>query len=279
MGATTSYRSLTAEQKEILKSKRIEMERPVAELLALLKPLAAYDKGADKLRTKFGCGSALAFVFAFASLFVMGLVPAGYILPIAFVVVAVGLLVAWKRLRSVDLSNNLRGVALPLLGVIREDFDRDKPVRVKLDLSPPTAKEKKLREEPAYKSGAYHKVIDTYFVDPWMTGDGVLRDGTRLRWSIVDSIRERKKTKSNARGKTKTKTKYVKKTEIEVQVGLQKKRYELDMEPTRSDEKRNTVNVTRNLRTDSLDPISPNEVIEAVASVFRNARPAAKGAQ
>jgi hypothetical protein len=45
-----------------------------------------------------------------------------------------------------------------------------------------------------------------------------------------------------------------------------------------SDEKKNVVWVTRRLRSDTLDPIAPREVIDAIASVFRNARPAQKGA-
>jgi hypothetical protein len=124
-------------------------------------------------------------------------------------------------------------------------------------------------------------VIETTYVDPWMSAEALLVDGTKLSWSITDSIRERKKTKRNARGKYKTKTKHLKKTDLEVSLRLRKKTYDLttpgDAEVT-SDAKRNVVVMERQIRTPSLDPIDPRALIDLVANVYRNARVAKKEA-
>jgi hypothetical protein len=278
MNAWQMYRSLTPEQQAILKSKQVDLNRPVEELMTLLKPLALYDRAADKLRTRLGCSSAVLFVLSFVSLFFLAALPFGWVFVVLLLVAAIVAVVAWSKMRGVDLSNNLRGVTLPMLGVLKEDFDPKESLHLQLDLRPPTDNAKKQRTEPEYKRGAYYKIIDSYFADPWMKGDGVLQDGSRLRWSIVDMIRESKKTKRTARGKIKTKTKYTKKSQIEIEVGLRKKTYDLAVPASWSDEKKNVVWVTRRLRSDTLDPIAPREVIDAIASVFRNARPAQKGA-
>ena len=44
------------------------------------------------------------------------------------------------------------------------------PVKINLDLRPPTADDKKERELPEYKSGVYHKVIETHFVEADLSG-------------------------------------------------------------------------------------------------------------
>jgi len=53
MGVWQLYRSLDAEQKRILREKRIDETRPVDELMALLQPVAACD-AAQAGVTKWG---------------------------------------------------------------------------------------------------------------------------------------------------------------------------------------------------------------------------------
>ena len=43
MKVWTAYRSLGTEQKQILRDKKVELNRPIDVVLALLKPLAACD--------------------------------------------------------------------------------------------------------------------------------------------------------------------------------------------------------------------------------------------
>mgnify|MGYP006145516325 CR=1 FL=1 len=87
-----AYRSLTAEQKEILKARRVETERPAEELVTLLRGLALYDSKADKLRTRFGCGAGIGFVLAFASIFLGAVLPFAFVLTLLLVGLHVGLL-------------------------------------------------------------------------------------------------------------------------------------------------------------------------------------------
>ena len=278
MNVWTVYRSLGAEQKQILKDKKVDLERPVDELLALLRPLAACDKVADKSRTKMGCFFGLGIVLSIVLVIVLSNVgwnPFTLLILLLFVGLVAALGAGYFWMRMLDLSNNFRQFALPVLTVFREDFDAAKPIRLRMNLDSPTVESKKTGEGAPYKSGVYHKVIDKTFVDKWMTASAVFVDGTKVHWSVTDNVLERKKTKRNARGKYKTKTKYKKKTEIEVEVGLLKKSYALNPlgegELT-SDDKRNKVQLEREVRTPSLDPLDPKVLIDLVADVYRSTR-------
>jgi hypothetical protein len=180
----------------------------------------------------------------------------------------------WIWLRGIDVSDNLRRFVVPVLALFREDIDPKTPVHLRLDLTKPTASPKKTTEGAPYKQGVYHKVIDTMYVDPWMSAEAVLVDGTRLRWSVTDSIRERKKTKRNARGKYKTKTKYRKVTDVEVQLAMRTKTYAVSDAEVSSDGKRSKLEVQRSVRSDSLDPVDPRTLIDAITGVYRSLKPA-----
>lgn len=284
MNVLKVYRSLDSEQKRILADKQVDLNRPMAELLTLLRPVASCDRVADKARTPLGCTLALVVVLTIVLTIVLSNVgppwsPILMLLLGAALFVATLLLFLWTR--KIDVSNNMREFVLPALAVLKDDFDPKQPVHVHLDLRSPTATDKRKSESEPYKQGAYYKIIDSIYVDPWMTFAGVLSDGTKLSWSITDTIRERKKTKRNPRGKIKTKTKYRKVTEVEVEVGLKKKTYAVsqtvDGEIVAGD-KRDTVRVTQRHRSDSIDPITPRALIDAVAGVYRNTRPAGKEA-
>jgi hypothetical protein len=283
MNVLQAYRSLSAEQKHALRDKKIQMNRPIGELLDFLKPLAVCDTMADAVRTKLGCTFGVGIVLTIAAvIFAMN---AWTIAVTLLVVVVLALTIAlgwlWSWTRRIDVSNNFRKFVLPVLSVLREDIDPAHPVHVDLDLTSPTAPNKKQSEGAPFKHGAYHKIIDTMYADDWMTVDARLVDGTKLSWHVSDSIRERKKTKKNPRGKIKTKTKYAKKTDLEVSISLLKKTYALhapsDGEMT-SDEKRNTISMQRRVRSASLDPIDPRALLDLVADVFRGTTPAAKEA-
>lgn len=277
------YRSLTAEQKRTLRHKRLEMNRPAAELLAFLKPLAACDAMSDKARTKLGCTFGLLIVGTIAAL-VVGFHDGWSALPLLILIGVLALTFGfgylWSWTRGIDVSNNFRQFAVPVLTVLRDDFDPAHPVHLQLDLTSPTTAAKKRGESAPYKKGAYYKVIDTTYVDEWMSLEGVLVDGTKLSWRVSDSIRERKKTKRNPRGKIKTKTRYKKKSEIEVSMGLKKKTYDLarSVREVSSDDKRHTVRMSRQVVTASLDPIDPRALLDLLASIFRNTRPAKESA-
>jgi prepilin signal peptidase PulO-like enzyme (type II secretory pathway) len=284
MNVLKVYRSLSAEQKQILADKQIDLKRPVAELLALLKPVASCDQVADKARTPLGCTIALSIVLTIILIVIAGNIESKVLFIGAAVVgsvVFIGSIVLFRWTRKIDVSNNMRSFALPALAVLKEDFDPQTPVHVKLDLRPPTDDAKKKSEGEPYKAGVYYKIIDSVYVDPWMTFEGVLTDGTKLWWSVTDTIRERKKTKKNPRGKIKTKTKYKKVTEIDVEMGMKNKTYAVGRPAegeVEAGDKRNTVRVAHRVVSATIDPIPPRELIDVVAGVYRNARPAGKEA-
>jgi hypothetical protein len=281
MSAWKTYRSLSPEQKQIVSQKKLELNRPVDELIALLKPVAACDTLANKSQTRFGCTFSVMLLLTLAAVIFfsnLGWGPLTLGVLLLFIAGAVFTGWFWMMLRGIDVSNNLRQFVVPVLALFREDIDPKSPVHLRLDLSKPIHATKKTAESDAYKAGIYHKVIDTTYVDPWMAAEAVLVDGTKLRWSVTDRIRERKKTKRNARGKYKTKTKYRKVTDIDVQLAMRTKTYAVADAEVSDDGKRSKVDVQRSVRSDSLDPIDPRALIDAITDVYRAARPAQKGA-
>lgn len=283
MNVLKVYRSLDPEQKRILAEKKVELNRPIADLIALLKPIAACDTVADKARTPLGCSCA-AFIVATIVLAIVASNTGPSWSPAAVIVVGLVLIIATAWLfnwtRRIDVSNNMRQFALPALTLMKEDFGPTTPVHVSLDLRSPTDDAKKISESKPYKKGAYHKIIDSIFVDRWITFAGVMTDGTKLEYRITDKIRERKKTKKNARGKYKTKTKYRKVTEVEVEVGMRNKTYAVDQSAgdVKAGDKRNVVHVEHRMRSDSIEPIPVNALLDVIAGIYRNARPAGKEA-
>lgn len=276
MNVLRAYRSLNAEQKRILRDKRVDLNRPIDELLALLRPLANCDAIADKSRTKLGCTFAAGIVAVVVATVVLsddGWLGLLAIVAIAAIMIGAGALFFWSR--GIDVSNNFRQFALPVLTVLREDIAPGERVHVKLDLRAPNAKEKLQSESAPYKQGVYHKVIDKTFLDAWMSAEATLVDGTRLAWSVTDAIRERSKTKRTPRGKYKSKTKVARKTHLDVEVALRNKRYAIGDAPpdaeVKSDDKRTVVRLERLVRSTSLDPVSPGALIDLVAAVYRNA--------
>ena len=282
MGAWNTYRSLNPEQKQILAKKQLNVNRRADELLALLKPLAACDSVANKAQTRFGCTFGVMIVVTIGAVILFsnlgwGPLTLGALVLVLAVTIGAGWF--WRWLANLDVSNNLRQFVVPVLALFREDIDPNKPVHLRLDLSSPTAATKKTSESDPFKQGQYHKVIDTMYLDPWMNAEAVLVDGTKLSWSVTDRIRERKKTKRNARGKYKSKTKYTKKIDLDVQLALRTKTYAVAGADVSGDGKRSKVEVQRSIRTESLEPIDPRLLIDAVIEVYRAARPAKKEAQ
>ncbi|HYI08298.1 MAG TPA: hypothetical protein VEK57_04435 [Thermoanaerobaculia bacterium] len=282
MSVVQTWRSLNAEQKRILLDKRLEVTRPIDELLALLKPLAACDARADQSRTRLGCSFGLALVLTVAALIAWGNdVPFAMATALVLLAAAIALGYFYFWTKRIDVSNNFRQFALPVLSVFREDIDAAPPVRLKLDLGSPTAASKKQSEKAPYSMGVYHKVIESTYLDPWMSAEAVLVDGTKLSWQVTDSIRELQKTKRNPGGKYKTKTKYTKKTDLEVRLGIRKKTYDVTAPAgaeVTSGAKRNVVVMERQIRSATLDPIDPRALIDLIAGVYRNARRARKEA-
>jgi hypothetical protein len=190
------------------------------------------------------------------------------------------------KLQVIDISNNLGEVALPFLAILKQDMLPDQTLSVDIDLSSPTLARKRQEVSPAYKRGAYTKIVDTNYADPWFSGSARLADATVLRWRVVDRIIMSKRTKRNARGKYKMSTRHAKRSLVTVAVALRRKSYAIAA-PERPAQakvavaagaKCNTLRLVRKIKSKSLDPLSPDVLINLVSDAYRRAVPVARNA-
>lgn len=281
--ALKARKSLSPEQRALLETKQLAGEYEPGALIALLRPIAEYDRLSDKARTPMGCTTAALFVLAFVLLIVSANVsPFLLPLPLAALGAAIWLLATVLKMKKLDLSINFRQVAMPLVAVLREDMEPGATLNVRIDLSPPTAKAKKTGTGKPYDVPGYRKVVDTTYVDPWFGGGTRLADGSLLQWTVTDDVVASERTKRTARGKIKTKTKHRKVTTIAVDVALPKKEYAVAATPpaegdkvkVKDGEKRTSLHVEKRVKTKSLDPIDPRAIFDTIAEAYRRVRPA-----
>ncbi len=272
MRVANAYRSLNDEQKQIVDNKTVDLDHTASELVALLEPVAALDKLVGSTTTQLGCTIAFLILAALASA-VFAPFPYNLIVAAALGGGAFWLFRNLKLVKRLDVSDNLGAFAVPLLRLMRDDFKPEEPVHVHLDLRLPTCQEKAVSKGDPYKRGAYYKIIDTIYSDPWFSAQGVLNDGSRIRWTVEDTIRESKKSKRTARGKYKTKTKYKKKSAIDIELVLKKKTYAVEGAAKES-EKSATMRVSRKFVQPSCDPIPLDPFVELVGGIYKAAKPA-----
>jgi len=239
---------LNAEQANVVRQKQVSLNRPIEELIGILLPVAQWDAAGDDSRRTLGCAAAGACILGVVGLFLY--VWAG----LALIAVGAVLLVVWNRRKAEDLSDNLRRCAVPLLVALREDFGSD-PVEIKLDLRAPTAPAKQTSKAKV------DKVTTTIYTDPWMSGEGLLHDGSRLRWNVVETIVEKSYWKRGSSGKSKLKRKSKKRVEIDVDLTLKAKTYG----------EKQTLHGEAKLKHDTIDPIAPDEIIDVIAGLYKQA--------
>jgi hypothetical protein len=216
-----SYSSLPEGQQQFLRNKQTSGTWSPAQWLEFLGNLADWDARADVARGHTGR------LLLWVTLIGIVVVVLGFIVsPIAGVVLLVILIAAfvflfssWRSARKLDLPGEHLRFAAAIVAVLAEDVAPESGLYLHLDLRGATDESKRTGVTPQYKRPPYHKVVDTFYSDPWFTGSAALVDDAKLYWHVVDRTRSTKKTKRNPRGKIKTKTK-VKKT-IFLQVGLQ----------------------------------------------------------
>jgi len=269
--AWRAYRSLNEAQKEIIEQKQIKLNRPIDETIETLKGIADMDQHMTWSAGGVGCTMVLAVIIGFfGSMIGNGMGLPGPVITLWLIICAGFFLVPfilYRSTRGIDVSDNLRVSALPILYVFRDDIDPQQPVELTLDLRQPMAKEKLLREvEPR------EKTKEKYYSDPWMAAAAVLVDGTRLRWSVTDTIRHRSVTKRGRSGKWKTKTKESKKCDIDVAVTVKNKAYEV--QGGEAGEKKTTLTASKTIKLADVKPVDPKVIIEVIASLFQRVSPA-----
>jgi hypothetical protein len=263
-----TYKQLGAQQREIVRAKQFSGKLSVPALIDLLVPLARFDESGDRSRRvvrRFFIGSCVATVGTAFLLAISSGAAAVVPLPIAAAALAIGAGLRYRRLRDLDLSNNLRQVVVPLLAVLREEVAPETPIALELDLRAPTTPQKLVEQSQPRSEGAYYRIVDRFYKDAWMTVEAELMSGARLSWTIVDQLQEQQKTKRNARGKTKTKTRYKRRTDLNVKLTLPRPPGAADSD------KRQTIKVDNSVKSRSLDPMDPRHLIDLVASAYSSA--------
>jgi hypothetical protein len=271
MSLSSAYQSLTPDQKQILDNKSADLNLKVGELIELLDPVAKFDNMVGKGKASMGCSMVLLVIATIASLIFMPS-PIRFIVPVLLIAVLFFVVRKFSLASRLDISDNLAGFAVPMLKLLRDDFHPEQPMHVKLDLRQPTAKEKCTGTEAPYKAGAYYKIVDTTYQDDWFSGEGVLTDGSRFRWTLQETIRESKKSKKVG-NKYKTKTKCKKKVWIDVDLVLKKKTYDVAGAAKESD-KNATMRVSKKFVHPANEPIPLDPMLEAVAGIYAAAKPA-----
>jgi len=249
----------------VLDAKKVEGTRPLAELVALLKPLARLDAAGNEARRQVGRGALASGVGAIAGAWIgmAASAPAPFFaVPAGLVGLCAALGLAWRSLRRADLSDNLIHVALPLLRVLEEEGDPRSMLTLSLDLQRPDVAEK-LVDRKSLDGSAGRKIVESLYRDPWLAGRAVLADGARLAFAAVDEVRERRQTRRNPRGKTKTKTKRRFWRTYRVAVELPAEHYaaETPEAPTK---------LSRVVKADAL-PRDPLPFLDLVAEAYRRA--------
>jgi hypothetical protein len=267
-----AWRSLSDEQRTIVQAKQLDLNRPVGETIDLLRGIADCDVVGGSSRTGAGCTIAIGVIVAIGAMIAAGNDAGTAIVTGLFIAAAVlffGALFAYIWMRRIDVSDNLAGFAMPVLMVFRDDIDAAEPMTLRLDLRKAETKQKLDRIEKEKLAGGA-KIVDRYYVDPWMSGEAMLVDGSRVRWDVVDTLRVRSKTRTRG-GKTKTKTKYAKKCAVDVEVTIRNKSYAVDA--AAADAKKTTLRESRTAKREGSEPSDPRLLIEAIADVYRGMTP------
>ena len=241
-----AFNALTPEQQEIVRSRKFSGKRSPDDWIALLRPVAEYDRHADQVRQGGG----------------------GFF--------------ARRWAKKNDVPNALRTFVYPLLPILREDQDPEVPLELWVDLTGPLQSTKSVRNPPAYKKGAYRKVVDTFYDDAWFQARTQFADGAQVQFAAIDHVRSTFKEKKNPRGKIKRKTKNKKKTELTVTLTVPTRLYApagggrpAPKHKVKAGEKHMKVTVGGTLAAPHLDAVPPLEsLLELISGAYERVAPA-----
>jgi hypothetical protein len=205
---------------------------------------------------------------------------------VVVIVVILALVPTYRFTKRLDVNRVPLEFISGVAPILREDCGDDGALHLRLDMRGPVLKEKETGESQPYSRGAYYKIVDTYYMDPWCAGGASFVDGTQVQWIATDYVRSQRKTKRNPRGKIKTKVKRKKKTNLDVYVTFRGKNYgraetptgpdrQLRKEKVESDAGKTEVHVRRTVKSPSIEtPLDPRHLIDLVAAAYERVQPA-----
>jgi hypothetical protein len=245
----SAFKALSPEQQRFINDRRIAGAHSPEEWLAFLNPCAEFDREADETRQGGGGGF---FARRFA--------------------------------KKHDLPDGLRSFAIPLLPILREDHDPEKPLELKIDLTGAQQGSKEIGKGEPYKKGAYYRIVDTFYDDPWLEGRARFADGADVRFTVIDHVRDSHKRKRNYRGKIKFKRRAKKKTELAVEISFPVRNYSpatapaptvgVKKESVKPGESRTVVRLNRIVPADRLDATPHIDyLLELIAAAYARVDP------
>jgi len=279
---------LSPAERATIESGQFAGEFTAEALLEQMRALANFDRFNDAARSSLKGRLGFCVVLAIVPLFFVGLMPWAFLTASAlFALLAVYCAVMLVRLTKLDISNNFREVALPFLSILKQDMRPTQTLSVRLDLRPATHANKRRGTAKAYKQGVYTNIVDTNYRDAWFAGSAHLADASVLRWSVTDDLCESRRTKRSRSGKSKTKLRALKRTAIAVALSVASKRYGVDRMPgsaegekvaVHGEGKRRVIKLTRKLKTKSMQPMDPIELVNAVSGAYKRLSAPARSA-
>lgn len=278
--------ALTPAQLQFLETKVIEGEHTPEGWISLLEGCSNFDAIGDRMRAADSQKVFISGALLFVSLFFMALPVVAGILALAGIAGLAIFIPRTKALKKLDIELDLHKFCLPVLAIVREDMAKGAKVHLKLDLRGSNIADKQTKKPEKISLAARGATATvTGYQDEWFAGDAPLRDGSRMRWRIVDDVVLTEKTKVNPRGKTKRKKKYKRDTGVYVQVKFMEGRYNLVDPPTPANSngeleitrQGQTVKVYREVRfaSEKID-LPPDVFIDTVGQAFRLATPIGK---
>ena len=287
-----SQSSLPAEQQEFIRNKQVEATWTPEGWLGYLGSLADWDARADKARHSTGVTLLWVGLLGLAvAITVTVFVPiVGVVLLVLWLVAFVVLWRSWRSARKADLPGPQLNFAAAIVAVLAEDVAPESGLYLKLDLRGAMHDSKKTHVSNEYMRGAYHKIVDTFYVDPWFTGSATLVDDAKLFWHVVDRTRSSRKTKRTASNKIKTKTKNKRTTFLQTGLQLPRKNYAVNQQgesetpdgaggatkvKVKPGETRSNIKLTRTSKTTDPKRLpDPQELIALIADAYGRGAPA-----
>lgn len=287
MQALFTLRSLSPPEKNLLKKKQIQGELTPDEWISLITNLVNFEKQGDLTRKKSENAIIFLFLAVFPGVAVILFSPSRLtltILPFAAVAWVILLLIAifiYFYIKSFDLSGDvLTDKILPIIKVLREEMQPTEKIKLKLDLRGYNLPEKLLRKDSPFSKGDYYSITNSYFRDPWFSGEAQLADGTKLVWKIASLVRNTYKTKKNPRGKVKSKIKEKFRTVTDFRAGMDKKRYKLPKLSHKTSDGRiltrnsgdyTWMRIVKNIKHADSNSFSYKDFVDLPATVYSNA--------
>lgn len=290
-----SVGGLTEAQRTVVREKTVAAEHRPLDWLEFLGPLLSVAEQTEAERKRAGRRLALAWAAIVVSWIVaivggstVGAVAgiAGFVLILVSLTAVAVLIAERRRLKRLQLPTNPLRLVLALLPVLAEDAAPNATLGLALDLRGHQAKEKGLGASEPYAKGAYHRVVETFFDDPFLSGRLRFADGADVVLQASVRSRVQRKTKRNPRGKIKTKVKTKCRVTYAVAVGFPGRNYAVadgtppvapggDREKVKASPNRTAVRERRVVKTTGTTPqLDPAHVVDLLAHAYDRVRPA-----